>query len=116
MDLLNGLSGDIPISLIHDDSLSDRPGSNLVGIPITTFLALVHVRPELRARLVIAARFGTLLPLGLRSATTPRSYNFQGQGFPQSNMLQTDPAPFLVSALGHYVEVFVIFEANLLKT
>lgn len=46
--------GRLATFLMYHDSLSNQAGSNLVGIPITTLLALVHVRRELRARLFVA--------------------------------------------------------------
>lgn len=64
------------------DTLSNRLGSNMVGIPISTLQALVHVRPELRARIFLAGRFGTLLSLRMESATTAQSPNPQGTRIP----------------------------------
>ena len=82
MDVLNGLLGDIAFSLMDHDTLSNRLGSNVVGIPISTLLALVHVRPELRARVFLAGRFGTLLSLRMESATTARYGIPQGTRIP----------------------------------
>lgn len=117
MDLLNGLLGDMLSSLMDDDSLSNRLGSSLVGIPISTLLALVHVRPKLRARVVLAGRFGTLLSLRMETATTSRVSQPSGNKDPRNQTrCRILTGRSLMSPIGHYRKLFLIIQADHLKT
>ena len=96
------------LSLIDHDSLSNRLGSSLVGIPISTLLALVHVRPKLRARVFLAGRFGTLLSLRMEAATTSRisqPLRNMEEGTPQSIAMPSNTGRSLVSPIGHYLKL-----------